>query len=57
MKIQASFEYIPGQYFEFLGDDDVWVFINNRLVVDIGGQHPQAFGSVNHTSSMVLMNK
>ena len=47
MKIQASFEYIPGQYFEFLGDDDVWVFINNRLVVDIGGQHPQAFGSVN----------
>jgi fibro-slime domain-containing protein len=47
MKIQASFEYIPGQYFEFFGDDDVWVFINNRLVVDIGGQHAQVFGSVN----------
>ena len=46
MKIQATFEYVPGQYFEFLGDDDVWVFINNRLVVDIGGQHAQVKGSV-----------
>ena len=46
MKIQATFKYEPGQYFEFLGDDDVWVFINNRLAVDIGGQHAQVAGSV-----------
>lgn len=46
MKFQAKFEYVPGQFFEFKGDDDVWVFINNKLVVDIGGQHGEVSGSV-----------
>ncbi|MEM6749815.1 MAG: fibro-slime domain-containing protein [Planctomycetota bacterium] len=33
--------------FSFTGDDDVWVYINGKLAVDLGGVHGQAHGSVN----------
>ena len=39
----------PGDamYFKFTGDDDVWVFINDKLAVDLGGVHGQKSASVN----------
>jgi fibro-slime domain-containing protein len=31
---------------DFLGDDDVWMFVNKKLAVDIGGIHTPQAGTV-----------
>lgn len=38
-ELNTDFTYKAGQNFTFTGDDDVFVYINNALVIDLGGVH------------------
>lgn len=45
-ELHTSFRYAGGEIFTFRGDDDVFVFVDGKLVVDIGGVHGPTEGTV-----------
>lgn len=41
LEASTQFVYEGGETFRFFGEDDLWIFINERLAMDVGGTHPQ----------------
>lgn len=41
-----TFHYLGGELFRFTGDDDLWVFVNRHLAIDLGGLHQSKTGEV-----------
>lgn len=64
MEIEATFTQTPSGkdawghdiIYEFTGDDDFWLYVDNELIIDLGGIHSALSGSVNYSTGQVIVN-
>jgi fibro-slime domain-containing protein len=50
-ELRYFLQYRGGESLVFSGDDDVWVFVNRKLAIDLGGLHPEKEATLNLDAS------
>ncbi len=64
VEIEASFTQTPDGLdawghdivYEFTGDDDLWLYVDGELVLDLGGIHNALPGTINYSTGAVNVN-
>jgi fibro-slime domain-containing protein len=52
-EVHYWFQLQGGERLDFSGDDDVWVFFKNALLIDLGGRHAATAGTINLTDAEI----
>lgn len=52
--VNNSGQRIPA-VFEFSGDDDVWIYVDNKLALDLGGNHGVAQGKLDFSTNKAVV--
>lgn len=54
-EIHVNFEFRAGQRFSFRGDDDLWIFVNGRLAMDLGSMHGPSEGTIDFSAQAAAL--
>jgi fibro-slime domain-containing protein len=55
-EIHVQFQYTANQKFTFRGDDDLWIFVNGQLALDLGSMHGPEEGTIDFDAQAASLN-